>query len=283
MRYRNLAASGPPRYPAAEYGKFRILYVSREMKTALQVVLFIAAAMNCGCQSQQSLTPRNTMNEATVWNDGSRTELRETLRTTVLGEVRLAKSSHDEIIDTCRVVYIDEESPEQEREQFVRFATEELGNAATNHTKEQINWPRETDCDRLDRVDTALRDNGILLWQASPCCDTCTVGELPDRIEAIDRRHPGFSNRLRGYAFFIDQNMADMLAEDTNISVYLAYGWYSEDGSSVSPELYERNALGIAREVCECLQENGFEPNWDGSFSKKIGISLNWQRRTMLE
>ena len=29
MRNRNLAASGPPRHPAAGYGKFRILYVTR--------------------------------------------------------------------------------------------------------------------------------------------------------------------------------------------------------------------------------------------------------------
>jgi hypothetical protein len=74
-----------------------------------------------------------------------------------------------------------------------------------------------------------------------------------------------------------------MLADDIHISLYLAYGWISGDGSRVDPESYKDNALGIAREVCGCLLECGFEPLWDGSFSSKIGVSLNWQRRTMLK
>ena len=90
-------------------------------------------------------------------------------------------------------------------------------------------------------------------------------------------------SNVRGYAFFIDQNMADMLAEDTDVSVYLGYGWFSQEESSVAPDVYERNALDIAREVCDCLRKHGFEPDWDGSFSRKIGVSLNWQRRTMLQ
>jgi hypothetical protein len=223
------------------------------------------------------------MSEDSTWNDTTRGKLRERLRTLVLGEVRLANSDHDDIIQICREVYIEDECPEDEWGMFVRFATDELEKAATRHSTEQAMWPRETDCDRLDRVEALLRERGVLLWQVSPCCDTCTGSELPDRIDEIDRRHPGFRNRVRGYTFFIDQNMADMLTEDTHVSVYLGYGWFSPDDSSVAPEVYKRNALGIAREVCDCLREHGFEPDWDGSFSKKIGVSLNWQRRTMLE
>jgi hypothetical protein len=140
-----------------------------------------------------------------------------------------------------------------------------------------------TDCDRLDRVEDALRDQEILLWQVSPCCDTCTGAELPDRIDVINGRFPGFHDRVRGYAFFIDQNMPEMLAKSTELSVYLAYGWFSPDGSEVAPEVYQKHALGIAREVCEALRDEGFEANWDGDFARKIGVSLNWQRRTKLE
>jgi hypothetical protein len=223
------------------------------------------------------------MSEITTWNETSREDLRATLRSCVLGEVRLANSEHGGIVEFCREVYVADGCPEEERESFVRFATDELEKAKSRHSQEQADWPAETDCDRLDRVETALRDRGILLWQVSPCCDTCTGGELPDRVNKVDRRHPGFQDRLRGYAFFIDQNMADMLAEDTHVSVYLAYGWCSPENSDVPPEVYEKNALSIAGEVCECLHKHGFEPNWDGSFSKKIGVSLNWQRRTMLQ
>lgn len=76
--------------------------------------------------------------------------------------------------------------------------------------------------------------------------------------------------------------MAEELSEGTPISICLAYGWFSPDEDAVEPKVYEANALGIANEVCDCLRENGFEPEWDGELSRKIGVSLNWQRRDVL-
>lgn len=253
------------------------------MKTPLPHLLFVVTVLTAGCDSSPSPKPPNAMSEVSTWNETTREELRESLRDRILGEVRLAKSDHNEIIETCREVYIADGCPEEERETFVRYATNELKSAAARHSAAQAEWPAETDCDRLDRVEAVLRGRGILLWQVSPCCDTCTGGELPDRIDEIKQRHPAFRDQVRGYAFFIDQNMPDMLAEGTHISIYLAYGWFSPDDSNVAPDAYEKNALKIAREVCDCLREHGFEPDWDGSLSKKVGISLNWQRRTMLK
>ena len=223
------------------------------------------------------------MSESEKWNEQSRTDLRETLRSNIVGELRLGKHGREEILTHCREAYIDDECPEEERETFVQFAEKELDRASAEFAAEQAGWPKETDCDRLDRVEAALRDRGILLWQVSPCCDTCTVGEMSERVDEINGRFPGFRERLRGYAFFIDQSMPDMLSDGAEISVYLGYGWYSPDGKEVAPEIYEQHALGIAREVCECLRAEGFEPDWDGAFSRKIGVRLNWQRRTPLE
>lgn len=220
------------------------------------------------------------MSENRTWDDTSREQLREALRDRVLGEVRLAKSDRDDILDAC--AGIADECPEGERDMFIRFAADELEQAVARHAAEQAAWPRETDCDRLDRVETDLRDRGILLWQVSPCCDTCTGAELPERIDEIDGRHPGFRDRVRGYAFFIDQNMPEMLADGTRLSVYLAYGWFSPDKRDIARDAYEKSALGVAEEVCNCLREHGLEPDWGGDFSRKIGVSLNWQRRTML-
>ena len=164
------------------------------------------------------------MTERQTWNDNARDDLREMLCTLVLGEVRLANSDRDDILQFCREVYIEDECPEDECDTFIRFAADELEKASARLSAEQEAWPRDTDCDRIDHVEADLRDRGILLWQVSPCCDTCTGAELPDRIDEIDRRHPGFCERVRGYAFFIDQNMAEMLTESTQLSVYLAYG-----------------------------------------------------------
>jgi hypothetical protein len=223
------------------------------------------------------------MSKEQAWNDEARGEFRARLRSVILGEIRLAKLDHESILERCREAYIDEECPESERGTFIRIASDELNRAVALLATEQAVWPEVTDCDRLDRVEAALREKGILLWQVSPCCDTCTVAELPDRIEVINKRYPGFRDRARGYAFFIDQNMPEMLADSTQVSVYLAYGWFSQNDSEVAPDVYEANALGIAREVCGCLRDEGFEPNWDADFARKVGVSINWQRRMILQ
>ncbi|HZN34383.1 MAG TPA: hypothetical protein VFB80_11210 [Pirellulaceae bacterium] len=223
------------------------------------------------------------MSKEEVWDDKSREELRDTLRRVILSELRLARRDKEEILEACCEAYIQDLSPEDEWDTFIHFATDELKRAAILLATEKAAWPAVTDCDRLDRVEVALRERGILLWQVSPCCDTCTGAELGDRVNVISRRYPGFRDCVRGYAFFIDQNMPDMLADSTRLSVYLAYGWFSADDSQMSPDAYAKNALGIAREVCECLRNEGFEVDWDVDVARKIGVSLSWQRRTMLE
>jgi hypothetical protein len=222
------------------------------------------------------------MTTESKWTEDDRENLRETIRNAVLGHLRVAKSDHEDILELCKEVYINEECPEKERPAFVNYASEQLEKWAQEFAAEQAHWPPETDSDRLDQVEVDLRDRGIMLWQASPCCDTCTASELPDRVDVLEGRQPGFRKRLRGYAFYIDQSLADELADSTNLTVYLAYGWCSEDGSNVEPDVYEKNALGIAEEICQCLRARGFEPDWDGDFSKKIGVSLTWQRRSAL-
>jgi hypothetical protein len=223
------------------------------------------------------------MSNERVWNDESRAELLRSLQRYICGELRLTKRRREEILEACRDVYIADVCPERERDTFLQLAADEFTRTAAHLASEVATWPEETDCDRLDRVEAALRARGILLWQVSPCCDTCTGGEVRHRIDLMHRRYPGFRDRVRGYAFFIDQNMPGMLADGPHLSVYVGYGWLSPGKSQVAPEVYERNALGIAREVCQCLSNEGFEPDWDGSLARKIGLSLNWQRRTSIE
>ena len=69
------------------------------------------------------------MTADSTWNDTARSDLRETLRNLIVGEVRLAKYGHDDIIHSCRVVYIENECPEDEWDSFVRFASDELEKA----------------------------------------------------------------------------------------------------------------------------------------------------------
>ena len=248
----------------------------------------IVGWIRCATKPIQSLVSSRTGSNAPmkverVWDDKSRAEMRDTLRWVVLGELRLAKNDTGDILNICREVYLIDECPEAEIEEFVQFAASEIDRITTKIDGEKAAWPNETDCDRLDCVEQALRERGILLWQVSPCCDTCTCAELSDRIEVINQRYPGFGDRVRGYAFFIDQNMPEALAEDTQLMICLGYGACLPNGSEIPKRRYEKSALGIAQEVCECLRDENFVVEWGGELSRKICLSLNWQRRTMLE
>lgn len=223
-----------------------------------------------------------SMDNKPDWNENARLVHFERLRSVILGSLRLARNQHHKILEYCREVYIEGECPEDEFDSSVQFAADELTRAAAQLELEKAAWPEETDCDRLDRVEIALCDKGILFWQVSPCCDTCTRSEIPDRISVIDKRAPGFRQRVRGYAFFIEQNMPEMLAESTHTAVAIGYGWFSPN-DNVCPVVYRANALSIAEEVCNCLRHQRFEPEWNGDLGRKIVVSLNWQRRTMLE
>ena len=72
---------------------------------------------------------------------------------------------------------------------------------------------------------------------------------------------------VRGYTFYHEQ---DTEAAVDGRGIYLYYGAV-EDG--------EERALGIAREIQETLRCHGFATDWDGTFSKRIGVRMDWKRR----
>lgn len=223
------------------------------------------------------------MSEETIWTEASQAELRDTLRHEILGCIRLAQRDHAQIANDCYETYLMDECPEEELPGWKQFVSAEIEKLAAAETADQKSWPAVTDCDRLDKAEAALRERGILLWQASPCCDSCTYGEFPDRIEVIEQRHSGFKEKLRGYAFFIDQNLPESLADDRQTSVYLGYGWKAPENQEPSQEEYDKQALSIANEVCDALREAELAVDWDGTMKRKIGVKVLWQRRTPLE
>jgi hypothetical protein len=222
-------------------------------------------------------------NEPEEWNEEKRTELRSNLSMAILGQLRMAKLGHGDIVEYCNDVYLEDGCPEAEIASFTKFVQDNLAEHAKLLAIEQASWPSVTDCDRMDKVEANLRHQGILFWQASVCCDSCTMGEMPDRLNLIDDRFPGFYDRARGYAFFIDQTIPESLASSTNLSVYLGYGWLNPDDEKTDEDIYRQHALAIAHEVCNALRAEGFEVDWNGDFARKIGVTLNWQRRTLLE
>ena len=64
--------------------------------------------------------------------------------------------------------------------------------------------------------------------------------------------------------------MQDTWSAADGYKLYLSYG-ATEEG--------ELAALQVANEVIDALQRFGLRTEWDGSWSKRIAICLNWQRR----
>jgi hypothetical protein len=64
--------------------------------------------------------------------------------------------------------------------------------------------------------------------------------------------------------------MQDTWAAADGQELYLSYGAVVEG---------EAAALQIGNEIVDALQRFGLRTDWDGSWSKRIGVQLNWQRR----
>jgi hypothetical protein len=164
-----------------------------------------------------------------------------------------------EIIESAVDLLRDEADPAVLRPNAQRM----LRDILADHQAEQATWPTVTDCDRLDAAFAALEAAGIVCRQDFSCCGTCGAAEIWG--EAADVEAAGAS--VRGYAFY---HMQDTEAAVEGRGVYLSYG-AAEDG--------EAAALAIANEVVAALERQGLRVSWDGQWSRRIGVALDWKRR----
>jgi hypothetical protein len=128
---------------------------------------------------------------------------------------------------------------------------------------EQRTWPKETDCDRLDRVFDSLNASGLIALQnAGP---TLTDGYY-DVEDEQDRRK---GERVDGYCFYHQQDLEGAVR---GAGLYLAFGLI--DGSRTQTE-----GAAIGRRVVDALANEGFAVEWDGTVQHRILVKLDWKRR----
>lgn len=136
--------------------------------------------------------------------------------------------------------------------------------AVAAHLADQATWPEVTDCDRLDRAMAELTRNGIVCRQNFSCCGNCGVAEIGEEIQA--ERRAGVN--VRGYAFY---HMQDTEAAAEGHGVFLNYGALKSG---------EAAAVGVAKEIVAALQEHGLAWEWNGKWSTRIHVDLEWRRRS---
>lgn len=135
--------------------------------------------------------------------------------------------------------------------------------ALREHLLEQAYWPAVTDCDRLDAAFAALERLGIVCRQNFTCCGTCGTAEMMALLDV--QRRGGRS--VRGYAFFHQQDTERAIEGD---GLLLNFGVVSGG---------EAAALAIANEIVAQLGAHGLQVEWNGQWSRRIGVSLDWRRR----
>lgn len=169
--------------------------------------------------------------------------------------------TRDEILQGAIDVYEDEADPALVRSEGRRM----LDAALAARAREQAAWPETTDCDRLDAAFATLEAEGVISRQNFSCCGNCGSGEIWDEIETA--RAGG--RPATGYAFYHQQD-TESAAE--GYGLYLNYG-----ACEKGPEA----AVAIGHQIVNRLQEHGLQTDWDGRIEKRIGVSLDWKRRSV--
>jgi hypothetical protein len=127
----------------------------------------------------------------------------------------------------------------------------------------QTEWPAVTDCDLLERAFGELERAGIVARQNFSCCGNCGSIEILTEMSNAQNR----GARVRGYAFY---HMQDTESAADGYGLLLNYG---------AIERTEEAAMRIGNEIVDALQRHGLKTEWDGSWSKRIAVKLDWKRR----
>lgn len=165
----------------------------------------------------------------------------------------------DEIARFACEVFADELDPAVLRHHAARYTRELM----VDHRAEQASWPVVTDNERLDAAFAALERAGIVCRQHFSCCGTCGAAEIWDEMAAVEEA----GAPVLGYAFFHVQDTEAAVEGD---GLYLSYGAVGEGAEA---------AEAVGRAVVEALEAKGLTTVWDGHWSRRIFVGLEWQRR----
>lgn len=181
------------------------------------------------------------------------------MRERIESEVASGFYDEDVILKNLPEHFEDEIDPAAVRREAPRL----LRAVLAAHAAAEANWPAITDCDRLDAAFEALEAKGIVARHNFTCCMTCGSAEIGEEIAAAQ----AIGVPAYGYAFY---HMQDTDSAVAGGGIYIAYGALEEG---------EAAALDVAREIVSTLEAHGLETEWDGSWDRRIGVPLLWQRR----
>jgi hypothetical protein len=174
-------------------------------------------------------------------------------------EIRSGYSDRRDAIEFVSAVF----SSDCDEDRLRPLATVWVDQALADYEREVATWPDVTDCDRLDAAFASLEQAGIVARQNFSCCGTCGAAEIWDEIPVEDAK----SGAARGYAFFHQQDTERAVDGD---GLYLNYGACAEG---------EAAAVAIGHEIVAHFEKAGLTTKWNGTYQRRIDVTLDWKRR----
>lgn len=141
-----------------------------------------------------------------------------------------------------------------------------------SYRAEMRSWPAITDCDRLDAAFEELNARGIMARHDWLCCGNCGASAMPDEFDRLGGIWEG--KPIIGYAFYHNQDTESAVA---GYGLCLNYGSCEKTASEAE---YLAKCIEIARSARDILVAHGLQVKWDGSYSQRPTVLLNWQRRS---
>lgn len=165
----------------------------------------------------------------------------------------------DELSDLAAELFADEIDPA-----VLRYHVQRFGRLLQEERQaEQAHWPIVTDCERLDAAFAALERAGVVCRQHFTCCGSCGAATIWDEMAAAEDA----GAKVLGYAFFHAQDTEAAIAGD---GLFLSYGAVAD-----GPEAAE----AIGRAIVDELEAKGLETAWDGQWTRRIFVAMDWKRR----
>ncbi len=138
-----------------------------------------------------------------------------------------------------------------------------LANEFAAKTAAEKTWPKETDCDRLDRAFDELHRAGICALQNAGYTQSDGHSDVAEVLKDEGREN------FRGFCFYHGQDLERAV---NGSGLLIAFGDLDE---------IEADMIAVGRTVVATLAKHGFKTEWDGTAKKRIDITnIDWKRRT---
>ena len=181
------------------------------------------------------------------------------VRQHILQLLKVGTIPYDELVEAVLDFFVDE----HDEEPLTECANRLVPLLYDTFVEEQSMWPKETDCDRLDKAFAVLENEGIVARQDFTCCQTCGHSEIWDEITEATK-----TKKVLGYTFYHHQDLEWIVEIGECL---LAFGATSEN---------ENDALRVGEIICKTLRKEGFNVQWDGSLNTRILIKdIDWKMR----